>query len=59
MLVVASGPSELHAHIDLDRRVREIAPHARPAVAVLTTAEHDDHWSVVADVRPPATGEWT
>lgn len=59
MLIVATGPTELHAHIDLDHRAHEIAPDSRPTVEVLATAEHHGHWSVVASVRPQGAGEGT
>lgn len=47
VFVVGSGPSELHAHIDLERRLVEAG--AGPAT-VLDIAHCDGHWSVVAVV---------
>ena len=52
MMIVGSGPTELDAHIDLDHRVRALAPpHAHPAVTVLATSEYEGMWSVVAELR--------
>lgn len=54
MYIVGTGPSELHAHIDLDRRLHKFdLVH----VAVVSTAHEDGHWSVVAEIRPDAAGE--
>lgn len=56
MIIVATGPTELHAHIDLDHRVRALAPpHAHPAVTVLATSEHQGSWSVVAELSLAGT----
>lgn len=49
MFIVGSGPSELHAHIELDHRLR--AAGAGPAT-VLDVAHCDGHWSVVATTSP-------
>lgn len=42
MFVIGTGPSEVHAHIDLDQQagLRE--------VTVIATSEHGGHWSVIA-----------
>lgn len=51
MFIVATGPTELHAHIDLDHRLTALGRGGRaPASTVLDTAEHDGQWSVVATV---------
>lgn len=51
MFIVASGPSELHAHINLDSRIAELASDGRRLqVRVLTASESDGHWSVLAEV---------
>lgn len=57
MFIVATGPTELHAHIDLDKRVHDIAPASRPHVQVLATSQVDGQWSIVAEVRPRKAGE--
>lgn len=50
--VVGVGPTELHAHIDLDQRVAEQAGRGVvPSVQVLAASGHDGQWSVVAVVR--------
>lgn len=56
-LIIGTGPSELHAHIDLDHRVSQLTGTSRPAVAVVATTQHAGHWSVVAEVHPPSAGE--
>lgn len=49
--VVGAGPSELHAHIDLDHRVSAIAaPGLVSSVRVMAASECDGQWSVVAAV---------
>ena len=50
--VVGTGPTELHAHIDLDRRVASIPQgECSPTVDVVAVSECDGHWSVVAAVQ--------
>ncbi len=52
--VVGTGPTELHAHIDLDRRVASIPQgECSPTVEVVAVSEHDGHWSVVAKTQCP------
>jgi hypothetical protein len=57
MYLIGSGPTELHAHIDLHHRHRE-ADH-RATLAVLSTAHDAGHWSVVAEIQtdPIEAGE--
>lgn len=58
MFIVATGPTELHAHIDLDNRLAALGRGGdAPAATVLDTAEHDGHWSVVATVDPHHLGD--
>jgi len=53
VLVVGTGPTELHAHIDLDERARARLPrHFEPRMDVLATSEHRGEWSVVAELHP-------
>lgn len=51
MYIVGSGPSEPHAHIDLDRRV---SAAGADSAKVLDVAHCDGHWSVVAAVDLPS-----
>ena len=51
MYLIGTGPSELHAHIDLDRRRRALDG------AEASVAHEDGHWSVVAEIRPGPAGE--
>lgn len=57
MLVIGTGPTELHAHIDLDHRVGRLATIEKRDLRVLAAAECDGHWSVVASVHPETAGE--
>lgn len=58
MFIVATGPTELHAHIDLDNRLAALGRGGGvPASTVLDTAEHDGHWSIVAAIRRRRIGE--
>lgn len=54
MYLIGTGPSELHAHIDLDRRRRALD---RSEVSVVSTAHEGGHWSVVAEIRPDTAGK--
>ena len=56
-LIIGSGPSEMHAHIDLDHRASQLTGTARPAVSVVATTQHAGHWSVIAEVRDRPAGE--
>lgn len=57
MYLIGTGPSELHAHIDLDRRRRDLDPHDGTELSVVSTAHEGQHWSVVAEIRPDTAGE--
>lgn len=58
MFIVATGPTELHAHIDLDNRLATLGRGGEtPTVTVLDTAEHEGHWSIVATVHPCHLGD--
>ena len=59
MYLIGTGPSELHAHIDLDCRLRDLHHDGGAAVSVVSTAHEDGHWSVVAEVWDDAAGEGT
>lgn len=52
--IVGTGPSELHAHIDLDRKA---AAFVNRRVSVLEISEADGHWSVLAEVQDEMVGE--
>lgn len=52
--IVGTGPSELRAHIDLDRKVAALG---NPRVSVLEISEADGHWSVLAEVQDEMAGE--
>ncbi|MCT2033598.1 hypothetical protein M3E10_02940 [Dietzia cinnamea] len=54
MYLIGTGPSELHAHIDLDRRRRALGG---AEASVVSSAQEGGHWSVVAEIRPDAAGE--
>ena len=54
MYLIGTGPSELHAHIDLDRRRRALGG---VEASVVSTAHEGGHWSVVAEIRPDTAGE--
>ena len=54
MYLIGTGPSELHAHIDLDRRRRALGG---AEASVVSTAHEGGHWSVVAEIRPDTAGE--
>ncbi len=54
MYLIGTGPSELHAHIDLDRRRRALDG---AEASVVSTAHEGGHWSVVAEIRPDTAGE--
>ncbi len=51
MFIVGTGPSELHAHIELEKRAAQVAGDAPRRVAVLDTAVCDGQWSVVGTLR--------
>lgn len=55
--LIGTGPTELHAHIDLDYRRRDLDPHDRSELSVVSTAHEGQHWSVVAEIRPEIVGE--
>lgn len=55
MYIVGTGPSELHAHIDLDQRL--IRLDASATATGVTSAQQGGHWSVVAKVRNLPVGE--
>ena len=57
MYLIGTGPSELHAHIDLDRRRRDLDLHDGAELSVVLTAHEGQHWSVVAEIRPDTAGE--
>ena len=54
MYLNGTGPSELHAHLDLDRRRRALGG---AEASVVSTAHEGGHWSVVAEIRPDTAGE--
>ena len=49
--IIGAGPSELHAHIDLDHRASQLTGAGMAAVSVVATTEDAGHWSVVAQVH--------
>lgn len=57
MFIVATGPTELHAHIDLDHRITAHSGTTKQTVRVLDVTHDHGHWAVLADVRPDTTGE--
>ncbi|WP_256821575.1 hypothetical protein [Dietzia sp. Die43] len=55
---VGTGPTELHAHIDLDHRITAtIQPGTTPAVTVLDVTCSDGHWAVLATLNTDITGK--
>ena len=57
-LITGTGPSELHAMIDLEDQARLHLPIGRrPSLRVLTTAGFGDSWTIVAELRPDTVGE--
>lgn len=57
MYLIGTGPSELHAHIDLDRRLQNLGLLDGAEASVVSAAQEDGHWSVVAEIRPDTEGE--
>lgn len=50
--IVGTGPTELHAHIDLDHRITATSrPGTAPAVTVLDVTCSDGHWAVLATLN--------
>jgi len=54
MFIIGTGPSEAHAHIDLDRRLHAIGG---AEASVVSTAHEGEHWSVLAEIRPDTAEE--
>lgn len=52
--IVGTGPSELHAQINLDRKISGLSYRS---VRVLETSEVSGHWSVLAEVQDEIVGE--
>lgn len=57
MYLIGTGPTELHAHIDLDLRRRYLNSHDGSRVSVVSAAHEGGHWSVVAEIHTDKTGE--
>lgn len=57
MYLIGTGPSELHAHIDFDRRLQNLDLRGGAGASVVSTAREDGHWSVLAEIRPDTAGE--
>mgnify|MGYP005794236905 CR=1 FL=1 len=55
MYVIGTGPTELHAQIDLHRRSCAVDHNATPTV--ISTAHDAGHWSVVAELQRADVGE--
>ena len=55
MYVIGTGPTELHAQIDLHHRARAVDHNATPTV--LSTVQEAGHWSVVAELQTADVGE--
>ena len=55
MYLIGTGPTELHAHINLHHRRREADPRA--TLTVLSTSHDAGHWSVLAEIRPDTMRE--
>ena len=54
--VVGAGPTELHAHIDLDHRLTAATQAATTSiVTVIEATSCNGHWFVLATVRPDTT----
>ena len=53
--IIGTGPTELHALIDLENRID--AHRAAPAVTVLDVTCHYGSWSAIANVRHDLPGE--
>ena len=49
MFIIGTGPSELHAHMDLYRRCQHFQAHVE--TTVMATSHHGGQWSVLATVR--------
>lgn len=56
MFFIGSGPSELHAHIDLGHHVSQYAGPGRVAVSVVAVTQHAGHWSIVAESHTAGEG---
>lgn len=58
MYVIGTGPSELRAHIDLDRRFQALDPPGQGhGTRILGVANHGRHWSVIAEITPAGEGQ--
>ncbi|MBB1033439.1 hypothetical protein G6031_03420 [Dietzia sp. CQ4] len=57
MYIVGTGSSELHAHMDLDRRIFLHHSGGTVETTILSTTQQNGHWSVVAEVRDRPAGE--
>ena len=56
--IVGTGPTELHAHIDLDYRITATGQSGMPpAVTVLGVTCSDGHWAVLATLNTDTTGK--
>ena len=56
--VVGAGPTELHAHIELDNKLQRFQrPGHDLQVRVLEVAHHAGHFAVIAEVRTVPVGE--
>lgn len=55
MYVIGTGPTELHAQIDLHHRACAVDNNATPTV--LSTVQEAGHWSVVAELQTADVGE--
>ena len=56
--IVGTGPTELHAHIDLDHRITATSqPGPTPAVTVLDVTCSYGHWAVLAAIHTDTTGK--
>lgn len=56
--LIGTGPTELHAHIDLDHRITTAYDDGDdPDITVLDITSYDGHWAVLANVHPDAAEE--
>lgn len=57
-LIVGTGPTELHAYIDLDHRITSTSHSVTaPAVTVLDVTCCDGHWAILAAIPADTAGK--
>jgi len=55
--IVGTGPTELHAHIDLQQRADQLKSCTDPHLIVISSTRHDGHWSILAEAHDWNSGQ--